>query len=236
MARYLVTGGAGFIGSHLCELLLAEKHTVCILDCLSSGRRENIPTNAEFIQGDIEDRALLTEIMSDVDGCFHLAAIASVPACNQDWLNAHQVNLTNTLNIVDSARGNSKRKSVPVVFASSAAVYGNNTDLPLTESSITQPISIYGVNKLCCEYYLRVASELFQVPCTCLRLFNVYGPRQLADSSYSGVITRFINNINQDQPLTIYGTGEQTRDFICVTDVARFFWPLCRLVKIQCVY
>lgn len=223
MARYLVTGGAGFIGSHLCELLLAENHQVCILDSLISGATENIPHGAEFIQGSLNDRVLLSGLMDRVDGCFHLAAIASVPLCNEHWLHAHRINLTNTLKIIESARGSDKRKPIPIVFASSAAVYGNNETLPLKENSVTKPISVYGINKLSSEYYFSVASELFKIPCTVLRLFNVYGPRQRPDSSYSGVITRFIDNLTKGLPLTIYGTGEQTRDFIYVSDVARFF-------------
>ncbi len=223
MARYLVTGGAGFIGSHLCETLLDENHSVRVLDNLSSGHKENLPTKIELIKGDLADKALLDNLMSDVDGCFHLAALASVVTCNQDWLKAHKINLTNTLQVIDCARGNHLRKPIPVVFASSAAVYGDSLHFPIKESDPAMPISVYGVNKLCCEYYTRIASELFQVPCTGLRLFNVFGPRQSPDSSYSGIITRFLYKLQKHEPLTIYGSGEQTRDFIFVKDVARFF-------------
>ncbi len=219
MAHYLVTGGAGFIGSHLCEALLAANHTVNVLDNLSSGRLENLPTGARLMIGDIQDRALVNDLLSEVDGCFHLAAIASVPLCNEDWLAAHQVNLTGTLQIIEAARAN----TVPVVFASSAAVYGDSQELPLRETAHISPISIYGLNKLACEDYARIASQLFQLPCTALRLFNVYGPRQSPNSSYSGVITVFLNQLLADRSLTIYGKGDQTRDFIYVADIVRFF-------------
>lgn len=224
MARYLVTGGAGFIGSHLCEALLKQGHKVYVIDNLYSGLLANIPPAAEFIQGDIQDNQLVKKLMDEVDGCFHLAAIASVSICNTQWINSHQVNLTGTLNILEHAKSNSKRsKPIPVVFASSAAVYGNSQKLPLSEIGPTQPISTYGVDKLCCEHYAHVANQLYQIPCTALRLFNIYGPRQSLNNSYSGVITIFLNNLLNNQPLNFYGNGEQTRDFVYVKDAANFF-------------
>lgn len=224
MATYLVTGGAGFIGSHLCEALLAQHHHVVVIDNLSTGQLTNLPNGVEFIQGDIRDRELLDSLMPRMDGCFHLAAIASVVVCNDDWLTAHEVNVTGTLIIIDSARNAaSLRQPIPVVFASSAAVYGASQQLPLQETQPPQPISIYGITKLCCEYYAQIGSTLHHVPCTALRLFNVYGPRQTPNSSYSGVITQFVHKLRNNQPLTIYGDGGQTRDFIYVGDVVQFF-------------
>ncbi len=149
MATYLVTGGAGFIGSHLCEALLEDQHKVYVIDNLSTGKLANIPKGVEFIEGDIRNHSLVNELMEKVDGCFHLAAIASVAISNEDWLATHDINETSSLYIIEAARANSRRsKSIPVVFASSAAVYGNSQKLPLTESDSATPISIYGLTKL----------------------------------------------------------------------------------------
>lgn len=224
MGAYLVTGGAGFIGSHLCEELLKE-HKVTVLDNLSTGSLENVPKDVQFIQGDVGDCPLLEEVMAQVDGCFHLAAVVSIPLCNEDLLNAHAVNLTGTLNILKSAQNLSKKgKKIPVVFASSSAVYGDSQTLPHEEkNSPTVPISAYGLAKLGSEYYGRFVHELYGVPFTALRLFNVYGIRQKLDSIYSGVISIFLHALLQDKPCIFYGDGEQTRDFVFVKDVVQFF-------------
>lgn len=224
MANYLITGGAGFIGSHLAEALLAANHQVTVLDNLSTGEVKNIPEGAKFCEGSILDQELLREILAQVDGCFHLAAIVSVPICDQDWLNAFQVNVAGTLAVMYQAlKQQNGVKTVPVVFASSAAIYGNNQHFPLKEKETPTPISSYGLHKTDCENYAALANQLFQLPITALRLFNVYGARQRADSSYAGVITKFSNNLAQQQPIVIFGDGSQTRDFIYVKDVVRFF-------------
>jgi len=224
MASYLVTGGAGFIGSHLCEALVEKKHTVYVLDNLSTGKLKNIHEKVNFIEGDIRDYLLLLDLMSKVDGCFHLAAIASVMQSNEHPLQAHEINLTGTLNVIECTRAlNNKQKNIPVVFASSSAVYGNNQTLPNQEDGLTIPISNYGAQKLCGEYYGKFTNNLYATPFTALRLFNVYGARQTLESDYSGVITIFIKNLIAGFPITFYGDGEQARDFIYVKDVVRFF-------------
>jgi len=218
MAKYLVTGGCGFIGSHLTESLLNDGHEVIILDNLSTGKIENHFTPAELIVGDIQGGEVVKNCMKDVDGCFHLAAIASVQKSNEDWAGTHGSNLTGCINVFNAA----KERRTPVVYASSAAVYGNNIDVPLTEESTTKPITAYGADKLGCELHARVASIVHQVPTTGLRFFNVYGPRQDPSSPYSGVISIFHERIKNNKDITIFGDGEQTRDFVYVGDIVRF--------------
>jgi UDP-glucose 4-epimerase len=221
MALYLVTGGAGFIGSHLVEALLARGDRVRVLDDLSTGKRENLGPAAELIVGDIADAACVAGAMRGVDGCFHLAAVASVELGNRDWLGTHRTNLTGAITIFDAARRARPDRTVPVVYASSAAVYGDTPDLPLAETAATQPLSAYGADKLGCELHARVAAQVHGVRTAGCRFFNVYGPRQDPASPYSGVISIFFNRIGKGQGITIFGDGGQTRDFIYVADVVQ---------------
>lgn len=215
MSRYLVTGGAGFIGSHLVESLLAAGHATRVLDDLSTGRRENLPPAAELILGDVADPATTSAAMAGMDGCFHLAAIASVARAAEDWPGTHRVNLGGTVAVLDAARA----RRVPVVFASSAAVYGDCADRPLTEAAPTHPLSAYGADKLGSELHAAVATGVFGVPTVGLRFFNVFGPRQDPASPYSGVISVFAGRLRAGAPLVLHGDGEQTRDFVFVADV-----------------
>ncbi len=219
MSRWLVTGGCGFIGSHLAEALLKRGDDVTILDDLSTGKRENAPEGADIVIGDISDEKLMHELMAEADGCFHLAAIASVQKGNEEWVATHRTNLTGSITIFDAARATATRKAIPVVYASSAAVFGDNPDLPLDEDSATRPLSAYGADKLGCELHGRVATLVHGVPTTGMRFFNVYGPRQDPKSPYSGVIAIFSDRIKAGEPVRIFGDGEQTRDFIYVGDV-----------------
>ena len=212
--KYLVTGGCGFIGSHLVDALCAAGHSVRILDDLSSGSLTYTPRNVEVIQDDVADLYSVKIAMRDVDGCFHLAAVASVERCNLDWPGTHRTNLAGTVAVFDAAR----MRSTPVVYASSAAVYGNNPDV-LTEDTVLRPISAYGADKLGCELHGLVAHRVHRVPNCGLRFFNVYGPRQDPNSPYSGVITVFSNRIKNGEPITINGDGRCTRDFIYVGDI-----------------
>jgi UDP-glucose 4-epimerase len=223
MAHYLITGGCGFIGSHLAELLLAQGHKVRVLDNLSTGKRENLPEKAELIAGDIADRYAVELALAGVDGCFHLAAVASVQRCNRDWLGVHRTNLTGTINILDCARATAEREAIPIVYASSAAVYGDapETDIPLSEKVTPVPLSVYGADKLGCELHARVASRVYGVPTVGLRFFNVYGPRQDPSSPYSGVISIFCARLSHGLPISIFGDGQQVRDFVYVADVVR---------------
>ncbi len=219
---YLVTGGCGFIGSHLVDTLLEAGHRVRILDDLSTGKRSNIPEDkVELVIGDVADVAVVRNAMADVDGCYHLAAIASVQRGNEDWLGTHNVNLTGSVNVFDAARTARNGEAVPVVYASSAAVYGNSQDLPLREKAAPRPISAYGSDKLSSEQNASIASLVHGVPTISFRFFNVYGPRQDPASPYSGVISIFSSRIAAGNPITIFGDGKQSRDFIYVGDIVR---------------
>jgi UDP-glucose 4-epimerase len=219
VATYLVTGGCGFIGSHLADALGARGHAVRILDDLSTGRLENAPAAATVVRGDVADPAVVAAAMAGVDGCFHLAAIASVERGNRDWLGSHRVNLSASVAVFDAARRARPERAIPVVYASSAAVYGDNPALPLDEDAAPRPLSAYGADKLGCELHGRVAAAVHGVPTAGLRFFNVYGPRQDPRSPYSGVISIFCDRLRAGQPITIFGDGGQTRDFVYVGDV-----------------
>jgi UDP-glucose 4-epimerase len=216
MATFLVTGGCGFIGSHLVDLLLRQGHRVRVLDDLSTGRTHNLAPEAELMIGDVADATLVTLALRGVTGCFHLAANASVQASTEDWLGSHNTNLTGTITVFDAARS----RAVPVVYASSAAVYGDSADQRLSEMAPTRPLSAYGADKLGCEMHARVAASVHGVPTAGLRLFNVYGPRQDPASPYAGVISVFAARAMAGEAMAVYGDGEQTRDFIFVADVA----------------
>ena len=221
MAFWLVTGGCGFIGSHLVDALLARGDKVRVLDDLSTGRRSNLPGGVEVMVGDVADASAVARAMAGVDGCFHLAAVASVQRGNEDWLGTHRVNLTGTIAVFDAARTCNRKGPVPVVYASSAAVYGDNPDMPLSESAATAPLSAYGADKLGCELHGRVAWQVHKVPSTGFRFFNVYGPRQDPKSPYSGVIAIFADKVAENREITVNGDGGQVRDFVYVADVVR---------------
>jgi UDP-glucose 4-epimerase len=215
MAVYLVTGGCGFIGSHLCAALVKRGDTVRVVDNLSTGSRSRLPPGAAFIEGDIADAKLVSSAVAGVDGCFHLAAVASVEICNREWIASHRTNLTGAITVFDAAR----RASVPVIYASSAAVYGDCSNLPLNEHAETRPLSPYGADKIGCELHARAASTVFGLASVGLRFFNVYGPGQDPHSPYSGVISIFCERLRRIEPIEIFGDGTQTRDFVFVTDV-----------------
>jgi UDP-glucose 4-epimerase len=217
MSTYLVTGGAGFIGSHLCDALIARGDSVRVLDDLSTGRRTNLPAAATLIEGDVADPAIAGAAMDGVDGCFHLAAIASVEKGVTDWLGTHHANITGTITVFDTIRRQGSR--IPVVYASSAAVYGDTATVPIAETAPRAPLSAYGADKYGCELHARVATHVHGIPTVGLRFFNVYGPRQDSKSPYSGVISIFCERIAAGSPITIFGDGQQTRDFVYVSDV-----------------
>lgn len=229
MAKYLVTGGAGFIGSHLATSLIAKGHAVVVLDNLSTGKRSNLPAGARLIVGDIVDAAAVQEAMRDVDGCFHLAAIASVQRSVEDWSGTHRVNLTGSINVMDAARS----RLIRVVYASSAAVYGDQNRFPITEDAPLRPTTAYGADKLGCELHAAVAGTAFGVPTAGLRFFNVYGPRQDPSSPYSGVISVFADRLSRGMPIMIFGDGRQVRDFVHVSDVVRHLIAALRVASAE---
>jgi len=219
--HYLVTGGAGFIGGHLIARLIETGCKITVIDDFSTGDRnrlENYGTNRDLrvIEGDIRDMSRLTEAFKGVDGVFHLAAKLSVRDCINNWLGNHSVNSTAFLGVFDLVQ---TLQHVPVVYASSAAVYGNRSDDLCNEDLAARPISPYGADKLACENQARAFWSVHGIPSAGLRFFNVYGPGQPATSPYSGVLTRFVKNIKSGLPPEIHGDGFQTRDFVHVSNV-----------------
>ena len=221
MPEYLVTGGCGFIGSHLCETLLRRGDQVRVLDDLSTGCLENVPPEAILMEGDIRDARVVSAAMAGCAGCFHLAAIASVERGRLEWLETHRINLFGTLQVFDVARQAGPGGCPLPVYASSAAVYGDQVSRLISEALLPLPVSAYGADKLSCEHHARVAALVHGVPTTGLRFFNVYGPRQDPRSPYSGVISIFCDRIGRGLPVTVFGDGQQTRDFIYVGDLVK---------------
>ncbi len=218
VSHFLVTGGAGFIGSHLVDRLLADGHTVRVLDDLSTGKRANLAQAAELVVGDVADPGVTTRAMAGAAGCFHLAAIASVQRGNEDWPGTSRVNLGGTVAALNAAR-TAGPSPVPVVYASSAAVYGDVGGIAATETLRPAPLTAYGADKLASELHAAIGWHVHRVPSLGLRFFNVYGPRQDPSSPYSGVISIFADRIAAGLPVTLHGDGTQTRDFVHVSDV-----------------
>jgi len=217
--RVLVTGGAGFIGGHLVDKLMSGGFDVVVLDDLSSGRREHLSVHfgkANFclVEGDVRDEADVKKALEGVDVVFHFAAIVSVDFSVKNPLLVNEVNVGGTLNVLkESVKAGVKR----FVYASSCAVYGEPTNLPISEEQPTNPMSPYGVSKLAAEYYCRVFYEVYGLETVCLRFFNVLGSRQVI-GPYSGVIMKFIDKLKRGKEPIIYGDGKQTRDFVFVGD------------------
>jgi len=223
MKKVVVTGGAGFIGSHLVEELAKQGYNVIILDDLSTGKLGNIAEllnkdNVEFVQGSITELPLLQKLFQGVEYVFHQAALARVPRSVDDPLTANEVNITGTLNILLAARDNGVKK---VIYASSSSVYGNTATLPQREDMPPDPLSPYALTKLAGEYYCNIFRQIYGLPTVSLRYFNVYGSRQDLKSQYATVIPAFIEMILQGLPLIIHGDGEQSRDLTFIDDVVR---------------
>lgn len=209
----LVTGGSGFIGSHLADALAARGDRVRVIDDLSTGRRENLRPDADFVQASVADRRALDAAMKGVERVFHLAAVVSVQQCLADPAGSNEVNVTGTVRVLQAAAAAGVRR---VVFASSAAVYGDTPVQPKREDHPPDPLSPYAVAKLAGE---RIGATLPGVEFVALRFFNVYGPRQTPDSPYAAVIPIFLRAIEAGRPLPVFGDGTQTRDFTYVNDV-----------------
>ena len=218
MAHYLVTGGAGFIGSHLCEELVRRGHQVRVADDLSSGKRVNLAhiQGIEFVQGDLSD---LDFARQSVDGCqfvLHEAAIPSVPRSVNDPLSSNRANIGGTLNVLVAARDAGVKR---LVFAGSSSVYGDTPTQPKHEQMPTNPLSPYALQKAVGEQYLNMFTRLYGLETVTIRYFNVFGPRQDPSSQYSGVISVFATALLENRSPKIYGDGEQTRDFTYVANV-----------------
>ena len=219
--KYLITGGCGFIGSHIAEALVKEDHDVVVFDNLSSGYEKNISSirsRVEFVKGDIRDPEALSCAMKGADFVFHEAALVSVFDSVERPADNNAINITGTLNVLSAARANKVKR---VVMASSAAVYGNEPSLPKKEEMRPEPESPYALAKITDEYYMHVFHALYGLETVALRYFNVYGPRQDPTSMYSGVISKFSDVLKKGAVPVIFGDGKQSRDFVFVKDVVR---------------
>jgi nucleoside-diphosphate-sugar epimerase len=220
----LVTGGAGFIGSHLVSWLITQGHRVRVLDNLSTGRRElldPIRASIDFVKGDIRDPLLLGQMLEGVTLVFHLAAVVSVIQSIEQPLEAQSVNASGTLQLLEAARQAGIRR---VVQASTCAVYGDNASIPLVEYAVPRPLSPYAVTKLAAEHLGQLYSALYGLEVVALRFFNVYGPGQDPGSPYAAVVPRFLQRLAGGEPITIFGDGQQSRDFVYVGDIVQALW------------
>ncbi len=221
MAEFLITGGAGFIGGHIGERLVRGGKSVRVLDDFSSGRESNLTgwgDRAEIVRGDLRDKAAVGRAVAGVRVIFHLAAIPSVPRSVTDPVNTHDVNVTGTLNLLVAARDAGVKR---VVFSSSSAIYGETPTLPKHEDMAPTPISPYGLHKLMGERYCRLFHQLYRLETISLRYFNVFGPRQDPASQYAAAIPRFVSAVLGGRAPTVFGDGEQTRDFTFVENVVQ---------------
>lgn len=216
--KVIVTGGAGFIGSHIVDTLISYGAEVHIIDNLSSGKKENCNSGAALHVLDVRDRDALQEVFKGSSFVFHLAAIVSVPYSIEHPAESHDVNVTGTLNVLEAAREAGVKR---LVFSSSSAIYGEQEKMPIAEDRTPSPQSPYGLHKYIGEQMCMLWSALYDLQTVSLRYFNVYGTRQNPDGAYAGAVGKFIKLHTLEKPLTITGDGEQTRDFIAVEDVVR---------------
>ncbi len=216
MSTCLVTGGAGFIGSHLVNRLINDGHKVIVIDNLSEGKKENLNPKAKFYKLDICNLEKIMPLFKGIDYVFHLAAIPRVPLSVEKPIETHKVNVDGTLNVLYASYKNNVKR---FIFASSSSVYGNQKTLPLKETMIPNPLSPYGLQKLIGEMYCKLFSNLYGLQTVSLRFFNVYGPRMNPEGAYALAIGKFLKLKKEGKPLTIYGDGKQTRDFIFIDDV-----------------
>jgi len=217
--RCLVTGGAGFIGSHLVEGLLERGHSVRVVDNFLTGKRENLArvvSKIELVEGDIRDFSLCQKITREIDWIFHQAALPSVPRSVEDPGLSNEINVTGTLNLLIAAREAAVKK---FIFASSSSVYGDDQNLPKREDILGQPLSPYAITKRVGETYCLVFNQLYGLSTICLRYFNIFGPRQDPHSQYAAVIPNFIQRMIESRPPVIFGDGFQSRDFTYVANV-----------------
>jgi UDP-glucose 4-epimerase len=230
LATYLVTGGAGFIGSHLVEELLRRGERVRILDNFSTGRRENLPPGdaCDLVEGDVADPAIAVRAVAGCDFVLHQGAIPSVPRSIKEPLATHRANIDGTVNILVAARDAGVKR---VVFAGSSSVYGNSAVLPKREDMRPSPLTPYALQKLVGEQYCQLFTQLYGLETVVTRYFNVFGPRQQPGSPYSGVISLFIEALATNSAPTVYGDGRQTRDFTYVGDVVNGVLRACTAPK-----
>jgi len=218
-AKYLVTGGAGFIGSNIVEGLLNNQESVRVIDNLSTGNIHNLDnfhSEIDFIKGDIRDLSTIQKAMNGIEFVFHQAALPSVPRSIENPVSSNDNNISGTLNVLLAARDNKVKR---VIYASSSSAYGDTPTLLKQEDMIPHPLSPYAITKLTGEYYCKIFSSVFGLETLTIRYFNVFGPRQNPESQYAAVIPKFIESLLKDQSPTIYGDGEQSRDFTFIENV-----------------
>ncbi|MEI6158717.1 MAG: NAD-dependent epimerase/dehydratase family protein [Roseococcus sp.] len=230
MSRYVVTGGAGFIGSHLTDALLRAGHGVRVVDDLSTGDREALDPAVEFIGGDVADPAVMRKAVEGCAGIFHLAAITSELRCREDWAASHRVNQGGTVAVFDAAR---EAGGLPVCYASSAAVYGEQGARAIQEGAKLRPRGSLGADKLGSEHHGAVAFAQHGVPNLGLRMFHIYGPRRGLASGHRDVVSIFAERILAGQVITLHGDGQQSRDFVHVADVVRHFFAGMQMLQLQ---
>ena len=217
MSKLVVTGGAGFIGSHIVDKLIESGHQVVVIDNLMLGKKSFVNKKAKFVKADIRDIKKLQKYFVGAEAVFHLAADPRLQVSVEDPVATHEINVTGTINVLEAARKTGVKK---VIFSSSCAVYGDAAVLPINENTAPNPLSPYGLHKLMGEQYCRLYSNLFGLETVCLRYFNVFGPRKLATGSYPMVIPVFLDQRQRGKSMTVVGDGTATRDYVYVSDVA----------------
>jgi nucleoside-diphosphate-sugar epimerase len=224
MAKYLVTGGAGFIGCNLVRYILEKGHQVVVLDNFSTGKRPNIADvlgRIELIEGDIRDRSTVDRAVAGCKAIFHEAALGSVPRSVEDPMTSHDVNVNGTMNVLEAARAAGVKR---IIFAASSSAYGDRAESPKHEGMVPTPISPYASSKVSCEAYMRAYAAVYGMETLSLRYFNVFGPYQDPQGAYAAVIPAFISRLLLDQRPIVYGDGEQSRDFCYIENVCEANW------------
>jgi nucleoside-diphosphate-sugar epimerase len=224
MARYLITGGAGFIGSNLARYILDRGHEVTVLDNFATGKRENlseIASRIALVEGDIRDSSVVSDAMAGCCAVFHEAALGSVPRSVNDPVTSHDVNVNGTIRVLEAARTCGIKR---IVFAASSSAYGNRAESPKHEGMDPRPISPYAASKIACEAYLQGYAASYGLETFCLRYFNVFGPRQDPFGAYAAVIPAFVSNLLKGTEPVVFGDGEQSRDFCYIDNVCHANW------------
>ena len=224
MAKYLVTGGAGFIGSNLVRRILAEGHDVVVLDNFATGKRENLAEVLEritLVEGDIRDRKAVDQAVAGCKAIFHEAALGSVPRSLANPVTSHDVNVNGTINVLEAARAAGVNR---IIFAASSSAYGNQPKSPKHEEMVPLPRSPYAASKVSCEAYFRAYAAAYGMETLCLRYFNVFGPRQDPNGAYAAVIPAFVSHILKNERPVVWGDGEQSRDFCYIDNVCNANW------------
>ena len=234
MAKYLVTGGAGFIGCNLVRYILERGHDVVVVDNFSTGKRQNVADfidKVEFIEGDIRDRAVMDRAVKGVTAIFHEAALGSVPRSVEDPQTSHDVNVNGTLTVLESARAAGVKR---IIFAASSSAYGDQEESPKHEAMVPMPISPYAASKVACEGYMRAYAACYGLETLSLRYFNVFGAYQDPEGPYAAVIPAFISRILRGQRPIVFGDGEQSRDFCYIDNVCKANWLAANAPSERC--